>query len=282
MDAIWMKRKYIEGCEPNHLNDYLTNPLSKYVHEARYGAIMEFLPSNGLFLDAGCGYGVFELKFLSKSNGHTVVGADVSGKALRFAKDRNPTFDFVQCDIELLPFKDKVFDCVVATEVIEHVPNPLESLKEVKRVCKNLIVITVPNLLNASFLRVVGENYLSGLNLFSHLFSKIGQFLDLFLSRLRWTVIGYFSVSDKDFFDCNYFGTVHRLYTPNYFLSLLREVGLRLISIKGTTLIPEILPRTFYLPFIRLLSLIDKATAKKRWKRSLVIVALCTVQVEGV
>jgi 2-polyprenyl-3-methyl-5-hydroxy-6-metoxy-1,4-benzoquinol methylase len=124
-----MKKKYIEGCEPNHLKDYLGHPLSKYVHGARYRAIIGFLLNKGLLLYVGCGYGVFELKFLSRRKELAVVGADVNGKAIRFGKSRNSTYDFVQRDIEILPFKNVVLDCVVATEVVEHIPNPLESLK---------------------------------------------------------------------------------------------------------------------------------------------------------
>jgi hypothetical protein len=135
----------------------------------------------------------------------------------------------------------------------------------------------MPNVLNPSFLRVVEEDYISELKLFSYLFSKIGRLLDFVLSRFRWTVIGYSYISKQDFFDSNYyFGTVHRLYKPNSFLMLLRQADLRLIGVRGTTLLPEILPGTFYLHFIHLLSLIDKTIAQKRWKRSLVIVALCT------
>ena len=278
MSAIQIKEKYIQGCEPNHLKSYLGHPLNKYIHEARYRAIMEFLPSRGFLLDAGCGYGVFELDFLSKRKELVVVGADISGKAIRFAKSRNPAYDFVQCDIESLPFKNKVFDFVVATEVIEHVPNPLEALKEVKRVCKNLIIVTVPNVLNPSFLRIVGISYVPGFRLFSNLFSKFGRFLDFLLSGFRWTVIGYFYVFNKDFFDFkHYFGNIHRLYRPTSFLSLLDEAGLRLIDIRGTTLIPQFLPEEAT-KFIQFLSSIDKIIAKKRWKLSLVVTALCTAR----
>lgn len=39
-------------------------------------------------------------------------------------------------DVNKLPFKDKVVDAVLFNEVIEHIPNPNESIKEIFRVLK--------------------------------------------------------------------------------------------------------------------------------------------------
>jgi len=52
--------------------------------------------------------------------------------------------NFVQADAAKLPFKDKIFDTAVLSEILEHVPDPVKCLKEAKRVAKK-IVITVPN-----------------------------------------------------------------------------------------------------------------------------------------
>jgi SAM-dependent methyltransferase len=272
-----MKRRYIEGCEPDHLESYLGRPLNKYIHGARYRSIMDLLPRKGSILDAGCGYGVFELSFLSQRKEFSVVGGDVSGKAVRSAKDRNPTNEFVQCDIEFLPFQNRAFDCVVATEVIEHVPNAERALEEIKRVSKDLLVATVPNVLNPSFLRAVGRSYVPEFKLFSNLFSKLG-FLDFQLSNLRWIVLGFVHVSNKDFFDFkHYFGNVHRLYKPNFFLLLLEKVNLELISVRGTTLIPQFLPKQAT-ALIQFLSPVERKVARRRWELSLVITALCGVR----
>lgn len=53
----------------------------------------------------------------------------------------------VQADITKLPFADKTFDCVLAAEVLEHIPfaEVGGALKEMARVSRNSIVITLPN-----------------------------------------------------------------------------------------------------------------------------------------
>lgn len=42
--------------------------------------------------------------------------------------------DFVKCDIHFLPFKDKVFNTVVCSHVLEHINNPEQGKKEINRV----------------------------------------------------------------------------------------------------------------------------------------------------
>jgi len=47
-------------------------------------------------------------------------------------------------DVQNLSFKDKSFDIVLCQEVLEHVPNPVQAMKELKRVAKKQLIISVP------------------------------------------------------------------------------------------------------------------------------------------
>lgn len=53
----------------------------------------------------------------------------------------------VQADITKLPFADKTFDCILAAEVLEHIPfaEVGGALIEMARVSRNSIVITLPH-----------------------------------------------------------------------------------------------------------------------------------------
>jgi len=44
-----------------------------------------------------------------------------------------------------LPYKDNAFDLVLCTEVLEHLDDPQKGLKELVRVSKKYLVISVPN-----------------------------------------------------------------------------------------------------------------------------------------
>ena len=44
-----------------------------------------------------------------------------------------------------LPYKDNSFDLVICTEVLEHLEEPAKALKEILRVSKKYLIISVPN-----------------------------------------------------------------------------------------------------------------------------------------
>jgi ubiquinone/menaquinone biosynthesis C-methylase UbiE len=53
----------------------------------------------------------------------------------------------VRCDAHHLPFRDEVFDICEASEVLEHLHDPLKGLAEMRRVLKTgmKLFVTVPN-----------------------------------------------------------------------------------------------------------------------------------------
>ncbi len=76
--------------------------------------------------------------------------------------------NFKRGDAQNMPFKDEMFDTVVAGEVIEHLKTPDKFLKEAKRVLKRngTLIITTPNKKSWSN-RIFGNYYMkSHINLF--------------------------------------------------------------------------------------------------------------------
>jgi SAM-dependent methyltransferase len=102
----------------------------------------------GKLLDVGCGDGIF-LNRMQKL-GWTVDGLDVDSKAIENAKSRYG-LSVHQGDLSRVRFPDNSFDAVTLSHVIEHVPNPLALLLEVRRIAKPgaRLVLTTPN--NSSF-----------------------------------------------------------------------------------------------------------------------------------
>ena len=79
----------------------------------------------GLTLDVGCGSRPYEKTFFSGARRY--VGTD-------YLTDRSRPE--IVCGAQELPFRDSVFDTVVCTEVLEHVPDPGLALREIRRVIK--------------------------------------------------------------------------------------------------------------------------------------------------
>lgn len=93
-------------------------------------------------LVVGCGAGD-ELHLVSNS----LVGLDISGAAIREAKRRFPEAILIVSDAQAIPFSDNVFDCVICSEVLEHLPAPESCVAEMARVLVpgGRCVVSVPN-----------------------------------------------------------------------------------------------------------------------------------------
>jgi ubiquinone/menaquinone biosynthesis C-methylase UbiE len=96
-------------------------------------------------LDIGCavGYGTGRLAEVAAN----VVGIDYSTDALSEAKKNFSEIRFTQADCRFLPFPDGCFDCITAFEILEHVSETEQTLKEWARVLKTngRLVLSVPN-----------------------------------------------------------------------------------------------------------------------------------------
>jgi SAM-dependent methyltransferase len=94
--------------------------------------------------DIGSGRG-FLLDRLADRGLTGMVGVDV------FDDVQSDRWDYRRADItERLPFEDASMECVVAGEIIEHVPNPDHLVREVRRVLvpNGLLVVSTPNLVS--------------------------------------------------------------------------------------------------------------------------------------
>ncbi|NEQ43100.1 MAG: methyltransferase domain-containing protein [Leptolyngbya sp. SIOISBB] len=92
-------------------------------------------------LDCGVGTGVFSLALLDSIDQPAhVTGVDISYPMLTQAQqnlaDRCPTLDVRWGNIRRLPFADESFDAVIFAHVLEHMADPVETLREMVRILK--------------------------------------------------------------------------------------------------------------------------------------------------
>ena len=108
----------------------------------RFRETEAYIPTDtASLLDVGCGNGDFLHYIATRRNWQRLHGFDRSHAALVHV--RTPK---TQGDIDQLPFADREFDCVVACEVIEHLPFTAyqAALRELARVARQTVLITVP------------------------------------------------------------------------------------------------------------------------------------------
>lgn len=85
-------------------------------------------------LDAGCGKGRFAQVLLDKNPGAEIWGLDISPEMLRYV----PTGIRTRAgSLTQLPFEDAHFDCVYATESLEHAVEIEKAVSELCRVLKS-------------------------------------------------------------------------------------------------------------------------------------------------
>lgn len=134
--------------------------------------------------------------FLSKASGRTLevgigtgksipfypsdvdlTGIDISSKMIeitgkRLRKHPRPNTRIIQMDAEKMEFADNTFDTVVTACVFCSVPDPVQGLKEIKRVCRNggkVLMIEhvrsqkkalgkLMDIMNPLLLRILGDN----------------------------------------------------------------------------------------------------------------------------
>jgi SAM-dependent methyltransferase len=94
-------------------------------------------------LDAGCGGGAFVDYLVGK--GFQATGVDKHDVFLQVARERRFKGTFVQADLaHRLPFADASFDTTICLDVLEHVPDDTETIRELARVTRRRLLIAVP------------------------------------------------------------------------------------------------------------------------------------------
>ncbi|HWC85568.1 MAG TPA: class I SAM-dependent methyltransferase [Solirubrobacteraceae bacterium] len=121
------------GCTPGRLASDLESLYARYVSP------------NCNFLDVGCGDGRTSGPWL-RERGCSYAGVDVSSTAVAQARSLGLDARLVT-DAASLPFDDDEFDCAGCIEVLEHLFDPISTVREVHRVLRpdGVFIVTVPN-----------------------------------------------------------------------------------------------------------------------------------------
>ena len=103
------------------------------------GYLLEHLHPGMSLLDVGCGPGTITADLASRIAPGRVTGveasAEVVGLAWTAAAEAEVQVDFVVSDAHALGLADDAFDVVHAHQVLQHLPDPVGALREMRRVC---------------------------------------------------------------------------------------------------------------------------------------------------
>ncbi len=143
------------------------NPLVRRANRGFHDTLVELVRScqPRSILDAGCGEGI-NLLTLSREGDWELEGLELTAESLAIARDALPErVRLRQGDVQRLPYDDRSFDLVLGTEVLEHVDDPARALREMARVARHRLILSVPreplwralNMLRGKYLTHLGN-----------------------------------------------------------------------------------------------------------------------------
>lgn len=114
----------------------------KHRNQARAMFMQKVLEYKGEFLEIGPGYGRVMVEVQKQAS---ITGLEMDLELIEKLSSRN--LKVVQGIAEKMPFADASFDVVISEEVLEHIKNQKQVIKEIYRVLKpgGIVILTTPN-----------------------------------------------------------------------------------------------------------------------------------------
>jgi SAM-dependent methyltransferase len=153
-------------------------------------------------LDVGCGEGVLTHQWAERLGDGRIVGIDLDDPKLRaeWEKRRRSNLEYRAEEATSLSFAADEFDMATAIEVLEHVPEPEQTVAEMARVAERWLLVSVPrepvwrmtNMARGAYLKDLGNtpghlNHWSKRS-FVSLLSRYGK-VEQVRSPFPWTML---------------------------------------------------------------------------------------------
>ena len=176
-----------------------------------FNIIIDMVESNSTVLDLGCGDGSLGEELMKRKK-CKVFGIDISEVAVKHARRKGIDARVGNLE-EPLDFEDNSFEYVILCDVLEHLFDPLFTLKEAFRVSKKYVIVAFPN--------------------FAY-----------FKSRLEVLFFGIFPKSPL--FGYDWYNSQHiRLFSYKDFLKALKDLNFNVRIVRKEYISNNIIPKFF-------------------------------------
>jgi SAM-dependent methyltransferase len=141
------------------------------------GYLLAYLRPGQSVLDIGCGPGTITVDIAARVAPGRITAVDVSEEVLESARAEArarglSNVSFVAADVHALEFPDAAFDVVHAHQVLQHVADPVQALREMRRVCVSGGIVAARDVDYAGF---IWFPQLPGLDRWRALFERAAQ-----------------------------------------------------------------------------------------------------------
>jgi len=178
------------------------NPIVQYLISnffSRIKLIINTLDKNDRLLEVGCGAGASSIKIAGMLSGQHYEVSEYDERYVQKMREKNFIIPFAQESVYSLKRPDKSFDCIIMLEVLEHLEDVELALRELTRVSRKYVVISVPfepvwrslNFIRGNYIKDLGNtpghiNHWNPITLKS-LLSKHGKVIKTYLP-LPWII----------------------------------------------------------------------------------------------
>jgi 2-polyprenyl-3-methyl-5-hydroxy-6-metoxy-1,4-benzoquinol methylase len=125
-----------------------TNPVVRRLMSAFERHLDELLDvaAPASLLDVGCGEGVLVHRWAARLGDGRVVGIDLEEESIQagWAERQAPNLEYRVMEAGNLPFADGEFELASAIEVLEHLPDPEHTVREMARCARSHLLVSVP------------------------------------------------------------------------------------------------------------------------------------------
>ena len=119
-----------------------TSIMEMGIHAIEGLGCLEYCKVGGSILEVGCGTGhIWDI--LKGTNIGKYTGLDISPAMLKIFKNKAPDIDLIEGNSAALPFADDSSDATICMEVIRHITNFEDTIRELYRVAKRVAIFSI-------------------------------------------------------------------------------------------------------------------------------------------
>lgn len=147
-------KEYFDGdYRCGHEGRYFDPATLDRLAESEVLRIIRSYKPGGNFLEVGCAGGAF--LDAARRHGYTTYGVEVSEHAAGFARQEFG-LNVTTGDVRIAKFRNNMFDVVYLGDVLEHLPDPRDTLEELRRIttADGILVLECPMQTNTLFSRL--------------------------------------------------------------------------------------------------------------------------------
>jgi SAM-dependent methyltransferase len=156
-DAATLTAAYGSSYAP-HTRPGLSGKAKGWLERRSVRNLRRYLAAPRRVLDVGCATGDLLLAIREAGNPN-VVGVEVGTTAASVARDRG--LDVHEAELDDVAFPDDSFDTAILSHTLEHVPDPLVTVREVRRILRpgGALILWLPNV-ESTEARVLGKHWI--------------------------------------------------------------------------------------------------------------------------